>query len=66
MLNNVRGRFLAVVIALSVVIGTGLPVRAGDGLTLSPTLNAKLDVLYRSAYDETIQRHVLAQRDGTT
>ena len=66
MLNNVRGRILAVVIALSVVIGTGLPVRAGDGLTLSPSLNAKLDVLYRSAYDETIQRHVLAQRDGTT
>ena len=65
MLNRILGRFLAVVIALS-IIGTGVPVRAGDGLTLSPTLNAKLDVLYRSAYDETIQRHALAQRDGTT
>jgi uncharacterized protein len=66
LLNRIRGRFLAVVVALSVVIGTGVPVRAGDGLTLSPSLNAKLDVLYRSAYDETIQRHALAQRDGTT
>jgi uncharacterized protein len=65
LLNRILGRFLAAVIALS-VIGTGLPVRAGDGLTLSPTLNAKLDVLYRSAFDKTIQRHALAQRDGTT
>jgi meiotically up-regulated gene 157 (Mug157) protein len=65
LLNRILGRFLAVVVALS-VIGTGVPVRAGDGLTLSPTLNAKLDVLYRSAYDKTIQRHALAQRDGTT
>ena len=65
LLNRILGRFLAVVAALS-VIGTGVSARAGDGLTLSPTLNAKLDVLYRSAYDETIQRHALAQRDGTT
>ena len=65
MLNRIRGRILAVVVALSVV-GTAVPVRAGDGLTLSPSLNAKLDVLYRSAYDETIQRHALPQRDGTT
>ncbi|MEA2718755.1 MAG: uncharacterized protein QOJ39_619, partial [Candidatus Eremiobacteraeota bacterium] len=66
MLNRIRGRILALVVALSVVIGAGAPVRAGDGLTLSPSLNAKLDVLYRSAYDETIQRHALAQSDGTT
>ncbi|HEY0395835.1 MAG TPA: glycoside hydrolase family 125 protein [Candidatus Elarobacter sp.] len=65
MLNLIRGRFLAVVVALS-VLGTAAPARAGDGLTLSPSLNAKLDVLYRSAFDETIQRHALAQRDGTT
>ena len=65
MLNRVVGRFLALVLALS-VIGTALPVRAGDGLTLSPALNAKLDRLYLTAYDETIQRHALAQRDGTT
>jgi meiotically up-regulated gene 157 (Mug157) protein len=65
LLNRVLGRFLAVVAALS-VIGTGVSARAGDGLTLSPTLNEKLDVLYRSAFDETIQRHALAQRDGTT
>ncbi|HTD34676.1 MAG TPA: glycoside hydrolase family 125 protein [Candidatus Elarobacter sp.] len=52
-------------LALS-LFGTALPARAGDGLTLSPSLNAKLDVLYRSAYDETIMRHALAQRDGTT
>jgi hypothetical protein len=65
LLNLIRGRFLAVVVALS-VLGTAAPARAGDGLTLSPSLNAKLDVLYRSAFDETIQRHALAQRDGTT
>jgi meiotically up-regulated gene 157 (Mug157) protein len=66
LLNRVRGRILAAVFVLSVVLGAGAPVRAGDGLTLNPSLNAKLDVLYRSAYDETIQRHALAQRDGTT
>jgi uncharacterized protein len=64
-LNRIRGRFLAVVVAFS-VLGTGVPAQAGDGLTLSPSLNAKLDVLYRSAFDETIQRHALPQRDGTT
>jgi meiotically up-regulated gene 157 (Mug157) protein len=66
LLNRIRGRFLAVAVVLSVLLGTGAPVRAGEGLTLSPTLNAKLDVLYRSAYDETIQRHTVAQSDGTT
>ncbi len=65
LLNRVVGRFLALVLALS-LIGAAVPVRAADGLTLSPTLNAKLDRLYLTAYDETIQRHALAQRDGTT
>ncbi|HEV2737644.1 MAG TPA: glycoside hydrolase family 125 protein [Candidatus Elarobacter sp.] len=65
MLNRIVGRFLALVLALS-VIGTAVPARAADGLTLSPTLNAKLDRIYLTAYDETIQRHALAQRDGTT
>ena len=65
MLNRIVGRFLALVLALS-VIGAGVPVRAADGLTLSPALNAKLDRIYLTAYDETIQRHALAQRDGTT
>ena len=65
MLNRIVGRFLALLLALS-VIGTALPARAADGLTLSPALNAKLDRIYLTAYDETIQRHALAQRDGTT
>jgi uncharacterized protein len=65
LLNRIGLRFLALVLALS-VIGTGVPARAADGLTLSPTLNAKLDRIYLTAYDETIQRHALAQRDGTT
>jgi meiotically up-regulated gene 157 (Mug157) protein len=65
LLNRVVGRFLALLLALS-VIGTGVPARAADGLTLSPALNAKLDRIYLTAYDETIQRHALAQRDGTT
>jgi meiotically up-regulated gene 157 (Mug157) protein len=65
LLNRVIGRFLALLLALS-VIGTGVPARASDGLTLSPALNAKLDRIYLTAYDETIQRHALAQRDGTT
>ena len=65
LVNHIVGRVLAVFAAFA-VIGAGAPARAGDGLTLSPSLNAKLDVLYRSAYDETIQRHALAQSDGTT
>ncbi len=65
MLNRIRGRILAVFVAVS-LIGTGVPARAGDGLTLSASLNAKLDRLYLTAYDETIQRHTVAQRDGTT
>ncbi|MDP9105778.1 MAG: glycoside hydrolase family 125 protein, partial [Candidatus Eremiobacteraeota bacterium] len=65
MLNRIVGRFLALVLAFS-VIGAGVPARAADGLTLSPALNAKLDRIYLTAYDETIQRHALAQRDGTT
>jgi meiotically up-regulated gene 157 (Mug157) protein len=65
LLNRIRGRILAVVVAFS-MLGAGVPAQAGDGLTLSPSLNAKLDVLYRSAFDETIQRHALPQRDGTT
>ncbi|MEO7038933.1 MAG: glycoside hydrolase family 125 protein [Candidatus Elarobacter sp.] len=62
---NLLGRFLAVVLALSFIVN-GAPARAADGLTLSPALNAKLDRLYLTAYDETIQRHTVAQRDGTT
>lgn len=65
MLRICRGRFLAFVLALSVA-GVAVPARAGEGLTHSPALNAKLNVLYLTAYDETIQRHALAQRDGTT
>jgi len=65
LLKRVRNAFLAFVLALSVV-GVSVPARAGEGLTLSPTLNAKLNLLYLTAFDETIQRHALAQRDGTT
>jgi len=65
LLNRIVGRFLALVLAFS-VMGAGVPARAADGLTLSPTLNAKLDRIYLTAFDETIQRHALAQRDGTT
>lgn len=65
MLKRIGNGFLAFVLALSVV-GVGVPARAGEGLTLSPTLNAKLNLLYLTAFDETIQRHALAQRDGTT
>ncbi|HTW85273.1 MAG TPA: glycoside hydrolase family 125 protein [Candidatus Sulfotelmatobacter sp.] len=43
-----------------------MPARAVGGLTLSPSLNAKLDRLYLTAYDETIQRHATLTRDGTT
>lgn len=66
MLTRVFGRFIAVLVTIS-LIAVAAPVRAGDaGLTLSPTLNAKLDRLYLTAYDETIMRHALVQRDGTT
>ncbi|MBV8299307.1 MAG: glycoside hydrolase family 125 protein [Candidatus Eremiobacteraeota bacterium] len=65
LLKTVFGR-IAAVVAAAAVIATAVPARAGDGLTMSPALNAKLDRLYLTAYDETIQRHALAQRDGTT
>jgi meiotically up-regulated gene 157 (Mug157) protein len=65
LLRRKIGQFLAVAVVASVITGT-LPARAGGGLTLSPTLNAKLDRLYLTAYDETIQRHATLQRDGTT
>ncbi len=65
MLVRIFGRSLAVVAALASMLAA-LPVRAGDGLTLSPSLNAKLDRLYVTAFDETIQRHAIETRDGTT
>jgi meiotically up-regulated gene 157 (Mug157) protein len=34
--------------------------------TFPPELSAKLDTLFATAYDETINRHVVAERDGTT
>jgi meiotically up-regulated gene 157 (Mug157) protein len=66
LLKRSIGRICALAIVLSIAIGAAMPVRAGEGLTLSPTLNAKLDRLYLTAFDETIQRHALVQRDGTT
>jgi hypothetical protein len=65
MLNPNRSRLAALIVALAVVV-TAIPAQAGDGLTLSPALNAKLDRIYLTAYDETIARHVVAQRDGTS
>jgi meiotically up-regulated gene 157 (Mug157) protein len=65
LLRRLLGRFLAIASVAS-VLTAALPARAGGGLTLSPTLNAKLDRLYLTAYDETIQRHAAVQRDGTT
>jgi meiotically up-regulated gene 157 (Mug157) protein len=65
-LTRFIGRFLAGLAAVSFTIAA-VPVLAGEaGLTLSPALNAKLDRLYLTAYDETIQRHASMQRDGTT
>jgi uncharacterized protein len=66
LLNRYARRIFALFAAFFLVAGIAIPARAGEGLTLSPTLNAKLDRLYLTAYDETIQRHVLVQRDGTT
>jgi uncharacterized protein len=66
LLTRIIGRLLSVFAAVS-IIGAAVPVRAGEtGLTLSPALNAKLDRLYLTAYEETIQRHASTQRDGTT
>jgi hypothetical protein len=67
LLNRSVGRISALIAAIAFTIaGVCVPVRAGDGLTLSPTLNAKLDRIYLTAYDETIQRHASSQSDGTT
>jgi len=65
LLRRLLSRSIAIATAAS-VLTVALPARAGGGLTLSPSLNAKLDRLYLTAYDETIQRHAALQRDGTT
>lgn len=65
MISRLIGRLVASIVAISVICNA-VPVRAGDGLTLSPSLNEKLDRLYSTAYDETILRHAKVARDGTT
>ena len=53
------------VLAALAICGSGLAAGAAER-AFPPSLSAKLDTLYATAYDETIGRHVLAQRDGTT
>ncbi len=52
----------SLVLALALIAGAAPPVRAAE----KPTLSAALDRLYLTAYDETINRHVVDERDGTT
>ncbi len=58
------GTFLAAIVAFVFVIPT--PVSAGQGLTLSPSLNAKLDTLYSVAFQRTMVQHTISAHDGTT
>jgi meiotically up-regulated gene 157 (Mug157) protein len=49
------------------LIGAAVNASAGAAETaFPPALSSKLDTLFATAYDETINRHVVAERDGTT
>jgi meiotically up-regulated gene 157 (Mug157) protein len=50
---------------LLILASAGTAARAAES-GFPPALSAKLDTLFATAYDETIGRHVIAQRDGTT
>ncbi len=59
-------RFVCSAFALALLAWcTVTPARATEA-AFPPLLSSKLDTLYATAYDETIGRHVKAQRDGTT
>jgi hypothetical protein len=52
--------------AVALIVNSfALPARAAQS-TFPPQLSAKLDTLFATAYDETMGRHVVAERDGTT
>ena len=55
----------AIVLALLVWSDRRGPPSAAE-TAFPPLLSSELDTLYATAYDETIGRHVLEQRDGTT
>jgi meiotically up-regulated gene 157 (Mug157) protein len=65
LLSRIIGRIAALLVAIALMCDA-VPARAAQGLTLSPALNEKLDRLYSTAYQETIMRHALRDRDGTT
>lgn len=59
-------RLTATVIAAA-MFACAVPAYAADmSLSLPAAINEKLDRLYATAFDETIQRHAIVQRDGTT
>src|ERR1700722_4097397 len=61
-------RFVSVAFVLELVAWS-MPAPAAETtteVTFPPQLSSKLDSLYATAYDETIGRHVITQRDGTT
>jgi meiotically up-regulated gene 157 (Mug157) protein len=52
--------------ALFLIIASAGTTAQAAQMGFPPSLSAKLDTLFATAYDETIGRHVIAQRDGTT
>ena len=61
----IRRTFRRALSILLVVAALGTSARAAETV-FPPELSAKLDTLFDTAYDETIGRHVVAERDGTT
>src|SRR5580692_5945137 len=62
-------RFVSVAFALELVawsVPSAVAAATTTEVTFPPQLSSKLDSLYATAYDETIGRHVITQRDGTT
>jgi meiotically up-regulated gene 157 (Mug157) protein len=65
LMRSVRRAPAVVLISLLAVLSAATGIRAAER-AFPASLSAKLNTLYATAYDETIGRHVIAQRDGTT
>jgi meiotically up-regulated gene 157 (Mug157) protein len=58
-------RLLSGALTLAICASSVASVRAAES-AFPPLLSSKLDALYATAYDETIGKHVVNARDGTT
>jgi meiotically up-regulated gene 157 (Mug157) protein len=62
MMRDLIRRAAATVLSVALLVATTVSAEAA----FPPHLSAKLDTLFAAAYGQTISRHVIAERDGTT